>query len=825
MEPKQIQMLQKHDKLALIWKEQKISFPALHDKIARYTRLFEKKKCSKVAIFSENRLEWVYAFYAGWKKGCINIPIDAMSSADEVAYVLDDATPEIVFCSQKTKPVMELAIKQSKQNPLVIIFEDIDEQSLESELFEFPKANLKDTALFIYTSGTTGSPKGVMLSYENLITNINDVSINIPIFKSANEVLVLLPMHHILPLLGSLICPLYVGATAVFCPSLASEDVRATLEKNNVNIIIGVPKFYEKIRKGVRDKIDKSPVTKLIFKLAALINSPNLSKKIFKQVHQKMGGAINYLVCGGAAIDPEAQQDYKTLGFDLLIGFGMTEAAPMITFTRPGTGRVGSSGQPLTCNEVKIVDGEVLAKGPNIMQGYYNRPEETAAVLKDGWLHTGDLGAIDKEGFLSITGRIKEIIVTSTGKNINPAEIETKLMSLSPAITEVGVYTKGDLLHAVIYPDFRALQQQEIVNIKAMFLSKVIDQYNKNVSDYKRIRQIRICKEELPKTRLGKIKRFELEHIAEDEKRKKQAADPKNDFEELAILKKYLKEQINQTIYIDDHFEIDLGLDSLDRVSLQVFIKNTFGIEEQENLFLDYPTVGELAIYISKNKRKMSVEAIKWKDVFKEKLAIRLPRSWPTMPVLQTIGYWLMRSYFKIKSEGLENLPDKPCIIAPNHQSFYDGLFVAMFFKFKFLRRTYFYAKAKHVKQWWVKFLAGTNNVIVMDIDKNLKQSMQKMAAALMQGKNVIIFPEGTRSRDGKIGMFKKTFAILSRELNVPVVPVAISGAYQALPIGTKIPKPFKPINIKFMKPVYPEKFTYDAIRDKVFKIIENAVK
>ncbi|MCD4812667.1 AMP-binding protein [bacterium] len=820
-------MLRKHDQIALIWKDQKITYQTLHEKITGYASLLDNKPCTKVAIFAENRLEWVYAFYAGWKKGCINIPIDAMSSADEVAYVLEDAQPEIVFCSEKSRVVMEQAISQSPHKPHMYVFEEISADPGRSEAAapDFPEVKADDTAVFIYTSGTTGSPKGVMLSYRNLYTNINDVSQHIPIYKPQYRVMVLLPMHHILPLLGSLICPLYVGATAVMCPSLASEDVLATLQDHKVNIIIGVPKFYEKIRKGVRDKINKSIVAKLVFKLAALINSPALSKKIFKQVHAKMGGEIMYLVCGGAAIDPETQRDYRTLGFDMLLGYGMTEAAPMITFTRPGTGKSGASGQSLTCTTVKIEQGEVLAQGANIMQGYYNRPEETAEVLKDGWLHTGDLGQLDDNGFLTITGRKKEIIVISTGKNINPAEVEAKLKKINFLITEVGVYARGDLLQAVIFPDFQALHDQGVVNIKEMFFSKVIDQYNKNVSDYKRIRNIGICKTELPKTRLGKLKRFELEFIIEKGKESKRSAVPEQEFEELLVLKKYLKEQTHQTIYCDDHLEIDLGLDSLDRVSLQVFLKNTFGIDEQENIFLDYPTVGKMADFIRENKKKITVEAIQWGDVFKTKLAVRLPRTWLTLSVIRVFGAWFLYMYFRVRGEGIENLPDKPCIIAPNHQSYFDGPFVAMFFKFKFLKRTYFYAKAKHVRYWWLKFLAGTNNIIIMDIDKNLKLSMQKMAEALKRGKNVIIFPEGTRSRDGRIGVFKKTFAILSRELNVPVVPVAISGAYQALPAGSVFPKFFKPIRVRFLKPVYPERFSYEEIREKVLTLIQSGIK
>ncbi|HSL88942.1 MAG TPA: lysophospholipid acyltransferase family protein, partial [Ignavibacteriaceae bacterium] len=180
--------------------------------------------------------------------------------------------------------------------------------------------------------------------------------------------------------------------------------------------------------------------------------------------------------------------------------------------------------------------------------------------------------------------------------------------------------------------------------------------------------------------------------------------------------------------------------------------------------------------------------------------------------------------YFRLKGEGIENIPDGPFILAPNHQSFIDGLFVAVFLKNKLMKKTYFYAKEKHIKQGWLKFIANKNNVIVMDLS-DLKSSLQKLASVLKKEKNIIIFPEGTRTRDGEIGSFKKTFAILARELNIPVVPVAIDGAYDAMPRGKKIPRPMKKISVKFLEPVYPINETYDSLKDKVFEMVSNSLK
>ena len=237
-----------------------------------------------------------------------------------------------------------------------------------------------------------------------------------------------------------------------------------------------------------------------------------------------------------------------------------------------------------------------------------------------------------------------------------------------------------------------------------------------------------------------------------------------------------------------------------------------------EELLLDHPTVEKLSSYIRDKKKKISVSVVKWAEIFREKTNITLPRSWFAHNFIKNSSKTVLGLYFRLRGEGMENLPDSPFIIVPNHQSYFDGLFVASFLDNRRNKNTYFYAKERHVRRWWLKFLASKNNVIVMDIDKDLKLSLQKLAEVLKRGKNVIIFPEGTRTKDGNLGSFRKTYAILSRELNVPVVPVAIKGAFEALPTGSVIPRPLKNIQVRFLNPVYPEDHTYDSLNELVFQ-------
>ncbi|MGE5409798.1 MAG: 1-acyl-sn-glycerol-3-phosphate acyltransferase, partial [Clostridiales bacterium] len=347
-------------------------------------------------------------------------------------------------------------------------------------------------------------------------------------------------------------------------------------------------------------------------------------------------------------------------------------------------------------------------------------------------------------------------------------------------------------------------------NIQETIKWNVIDKYNLSAAPYKKIFNFTIVHSDLPKTRLGKLKRYTLSQLIQKQVKEKISVDIPED-QEYKFLEEYLQTIVKKDIFPDEHVELDLGLDSLDKVELQVQIEKTFGISMSNEDLSSHSTVRKLAAYIKEKKTKIETGVMHWGKVLKEEIDFQIPKSNYMLKFLKLLTKPFFKFYIRLEDEGLENIPQEPVIIAPNHQSFMDGLLIANVLKNQTLNRTYFFAKDKNIKSWIAKFFARNSNVLILNINKDLKLTLQKIATILKKGNNMVIFPEGARSRDGKIMNFKKSFAIISKELNVPVVPVVIDGAFDKFSIGSKFPKPGK-IKLKFLKPIYPGDMDYDSI-------------
>jgi long-chain acyl-CoA synthetase len=811
------------DKTSIISVQGDFTYHQLLQHIQQYALLFDTKGYTKIAIYAENRVEWFFAFYAALQNNCIVVPIDFTASADDVSYILNDCKPELIFMSNAMNESYNKVRQKSQHQPEVILFENhplvSDQQPTNWIGLEDPET----TVVIIYTSGTTGIPKGVMLSFTNIRANMVAI-VEAKIYHSESQVLILLPLHHIFPLVGSLMVTFYSGGTVVVSPSMQSSDLMKTLADNAVTVFLGVPRLYELIYRGLMAKINKSLVARMFLKLVYLTKSRKLGKTLFKKVHVGLGGHLKFMIAGGAALNKEVGTFFYALGFEILEGFGMTEAAPMITFPRPGRVKIGSTGEILPGMTVEIRDGEIVAKGPNVMKGYYNRPEETADVLKDGWLYTGDLGRFDKDGFLYITGRKKEIIVLPNGKNINPVEIEQKLEFFSGSIKEVGIFMHKEMLHAAIVPDYKFLTDNGITDINQYFRDQVIAPFNTELSSFKRIMQFTIVKTDLPRTRLSKLQRFKLEElIQETESKKKTSSDP--DSSEYLAVKTFIESQVDLDVSPDDHLVFDIAMDSMGKMSMIDWMEQTFGIKIDEDQLLKFPSIAKIAEYIGANKLFYKEESTSWSGNLKESAPVELPKSSFLLKFIVSSVRRFFSLFFKYTVTGLGNIPEGPCFIAPNHQTKLDSFLVLSCLDKKTLDGTFSYAKKEHVKSRARQYLARHTNIIVMDLSKDLKESIHKMAEVVKQGKKILIFPEGTRTKTGDLGDFKKTYAILSTELNIPIVPVAITGAYEAMSSEKKKIKSGSKIIVSFLPPVDPSDKTPDdlnsLVKDQIAETME----
>ncbi len=811
------------DKTAVVHGDEKTSYKDLLKGITSASNLIEHLKANRVAIFGENSSQWAMAFFSSWKIHATAVPIDFMATPSEVAYILKDCKPEVFFISKANHDKAVLAIELACIETHIFIIDDIDLSCGEADALEIPE-EVDDTAIIIYTSGTTGGPKGVMLSYRNILVNVHSVSHDVKIFAKDEVVLALLPFHHIFPLVGALVAPLFVGGSLVIPPSFATDDIIKSMRENQVTILISVPRFFSMLHKGIMAKLNKSIIGRGLFALSGLVNRLAFSQFIFAPVLKQFGGRIKHCPCGGAALEAQVEKDLKLLGFNILTGYGMSEAAPMISFTNPGDARPQTAGSPLPNIEIKIVDGEICVRGENVMKGYFNRPDETAETLIDGYLHTGDLGHIDEFGHLCITGRKKEIIVLPNGKNINPEEIEFKIGRENDVIEEIAIFFSDKSLQALIRPNFSMINKYEILNLSDYIQDQIIDRYNQEVAPYKKLTKFTIIKDELPRTRLGKLKRFELaQFVDQNKKRKSSIIEP--DFEEYIILKDFLKVTSGVDIHPEDNIEVDLSLDSLDKVNLLAFIETSFGISIDEKILLQYLEVEKLAGFIRDNKTRVEVKALNWSEIIEDTDDIKLPTKSYFVIGVHRLFKVILNCLYRVRVKGTDYLPQVPCIIAPNHQSYFDGAFVTKALSENFLRNTFFGAKEKHVNRPVLRFMAERGNIIAIDLNRNLTESIRKMACALKTGKNLVIFPEGTRSKDGHLKDFKKLFAILSKELNVPVLPVCIEGAYKVLPSGSLFPKLFKKVQVSYLPPIFPEGREVEDITKQCFHDISAELK
>ncbi|WP_374122635.1 AMP-binding protein [Leptotrichia hongkongensis] len=823
--------LERTERLALVDFDNKhINYIDLINNIkyfSEYVVELEKEKFGLIVM--ENRPEWIYSFFAVWDKKSAGIALDANSNSDEILYVLEDSHPNVIFCSNETEgTIFEAVEKYSSKNTVKVI--NVDKITVEQEKmnviknmqFELENPTGDETAAMLYTSGTTGSPKGVMLSFNNLNTEMEGLYEK-GIFDHRDQILAILPFHHVLPLTATVLLMLKYQTSIVFVEKIASKEIFDALEKNRVTAIIGVPRVFKLFYDGIKQQIDAKFITRFIYKMMSNVKSLKIKRKVFAKVHKKFGGHLDFIVVGGAKMDPEISKFYETLGFYALEGYGLTETSPVIAVNSKKERKIGTVGKKLYNVDVKIVDEELWVKGPIVMKGYYNKPDKTTEVItEDGWFKTGDLATIDEEGYVTIRGRKNTMIVLSNGKNIDPETLENRVIAQSNGlIKEIGIFNYKNKLAAIIVPDLLELRKRGITNTKA-YIKNIVEDYNLKAHNYEKVLDYKLFEEELPKTRVGKTRRFMLPDLYEKNEIVKKEKTPEPTDEAYKILKEYVKKNKGIEPQPEENLELEIGMDSLDIVEFFAFIENSFGIQLDEEKFAEMPNLKLLSEYINQKATKFEDSDVDWKQIISETKPIQDDKNrWVTklLKVFQPI----VDLYFRVKKVDRKKLTDNPQIFVSNHQSFIDPLILGSLFPNKIVFNTLFLAIDWYFKKGVMKLLVSNGNVVLIDINKNIRKSVEEIVGYLKSGKSIVIFPEGARTKDGKVAQFKKVFAIIAKELNVDVQCLGIKGAFEAYSRYMKFPKP-KKIEVAVLEKFSPEG-SYDEITQKAEKIIREYVE
>ena len=823
--------LEKTERLALVdFENNHINYIDLVNNIKYYSDNFINLEENKFGlIIMENRPEWIYSFFTIWDKNSAAIAIDAQSSPKEILYVLEDSNPDIIVCSNETeKNILEAISNYSLKNNIKVLNVDnfkIDDEKMKkiaNSEFELRNPEGNQTAAMLYTSGTTGSPKGVMLTYNNLMTEMEGIYEK-GIFDHRDQILALLPFHHVLPLTATVLLMLRYQTSIVFVRKIASKEIFEALEKNRVTALIGVPRVFKLFYDGIKQQIDAKFITRAIFKIMSKSKSIPLKRKVFSKVHKKFGGHLDFIVAGGAKLDPEIARFYETLGIYSLEGYGLTETSPVIAVNSKNERKIGTIGKKLYNVDVKIENEELWVKGPIVMKGYYNKPEKTAEVMtEDGWFKTGDLAKIDEEGYITIIGRKNSMIVLSNGKNIDPETLENRLIAKSDKlIKEAGIFNHQNKLAAIIIPDLLECRKRNINNVKT-YIKNIVEDYNLSAHNYEKVLDYKVFEEELPKTRVGKLRRFMLPNLYEQNVVKKaKVAEPDN--EVYKILKEYVKKAKGIEPQPEENLELEIGMDSLDIVEFFAYIENNFGLQLDEEKFAEMPNLKLLSEYINEKAVKIENNEINWKQIIEEAKPIKDDKNRWITKFLKVFLDVIIKVYFRIQRNGREKLDPKPKIYVSNHQSFIDPLILGSLLPKSILYNTIFLAIDWYFKKFPLKLLVSNGNVILIDINKNIRKSVEEIVGYLKSGKNVLIFPEGARTKDGKVAEFKKVFAIISKELGIDVQCLGIKGGFEAYSRYMKFPKP-KKIKVAVLDIIKPEG-SYEEIAEKAKEIITKYVE
>jgi long-chain acyl-CoA synthetase len=790
-----------------------------------------------VGLIAPNGPEWVVARLALGCTGALVHALDDLCSDAELRIALEEAKCSTVLTSaahvvqlREVDPACKLVVLDDTPVPDAIPWR---------RLFLPNAAPLAEIdpgapAMLVYTSGTTGRPKAFLLTSSQLWANVAALR-DSGLVGADDRVLLPLPLHHVYPFLVGILTALTCGATVVFPQEVGGPQILRALALAEVTAIIGVPRLYTALVSGLEGKVTASGGLSAVMFHTLLSFSIwirrrygiNAGRWLLGSVRKRLGPKLRLLACGGALLQPEVIWPLTGLGFDVRTGYGLAETASIFTGNIPGIDRLGSEGKAFA-GELRIApaeaaaeagDGEIQLRGPTVFSGYRNNDEANRqAFTEDGWFRTGDIGHLDADGFLYVTGRIKEMLILGGGKKVLPEDLEKHYAG--PFIKELAILERDGALVALVLPNLEAIRDAGYPRVDEV-IRVALSESALALPSYERIAGYRLVREPLPKTRLGKYQRFKLPAIYDGVKTAKAKPEGEPSAEDKALLASEPARTIfnllktryaGKPVSLDASPLLDLGIDSLEWVALALVIEQQAGVHLDESQAGESLTIRDLLHQAAASKPAAPAES---ETVVRHWLKPAGPVLWVVAKLLYLANSALMSSLFRLTVEGREKVPSSgPFVLVANHESDLDPMLVAA--ALGCAHKVHWGGDAVRLfSRRWIHPLWRALRVFPAN-ERRPSETLAIALEVLRRGENLIWFPESWRSPDGRLQHFLPGIGQILAEVPVPVVPAFIEGAFEAMPRTRKLPRFRLPVTVIFGTPEMPGAGPPQAIADRL---------
>jgi long-chain acyl-CoA synthetase len=786
------------------------SYAELADRVARLASGLTKAGANpgdRLLLIGPNSIDWVTVYLAGLAAGLLVMPSDTLLKKDELLRLAQAAPPRFLFASMDH--LAQVADFPGSTEAFAIDAGPGDPLGWRRRLWEEPASgetadsNMK--VLLLQTSGTTGAAKLFTLRMRQLGANLRTIAES-GVVGPSDRLLLPLPLHHVYPQVVGLLAAFTIGATVVMPAGVTGPALIGAMHAERVTGIIAVPRLYEVLVANLEQAIrQRSRIGYGLYKAALWLCVSlrrgchlNLGHPIFAKLRERLSPDLRLLVSGGARLDPKLAWKLAGLGFEVRSGYGLAETSALHTGNLSPRARLGNEGHTFPGGEVRIANpdetgqGEILLRGPNLFEGYLDPEKNRDAFTPDGWFRTGDLGHLDSQGFLSVTGRVKETIVLGGGKKVNPEDLERRY-GKTPFITEIAVLESEGKLVALVRIDRTALTAAGLVRAENP-VRVALAEAAQGLPSYQQLAGFALVNEPLPRTRLGKLRRFLLPELYRAAKSGGGAADqPEAKIEDPLLgrprtalaLQRLRARYHGKPASLDDYLALDLGIDSLEWMSLALELEQRLGIDLGQANLERIVTVRDLLEAVTsapeaEGAKSPGVDTEAW---------TRPVKPWQGWIARRLTGLnrLLVKSLFGIRAAGLGNLPAQgPYVIACNHLSYLDAPAIAAALPPERLALIHWGA-AEHTLP-----LSGTLRWLYIALkvfplaEADPALGLACARQALDSKEALVVFPEGWRSPDGTLQAFLPGLGHFLSGSTVPVVPAFIQGTFEALPRHSK---------------------------------------